>query len=306
MRTFSPWLCRIGFAERRGFRNLHFRVVGQAVSATHNDLLAAAQAFGDLHAIALANARLHRYLMSAIIPDDHHHGLSLRSLQQRGQWRHDGIVQALRHHLHVDSRARTQPPIAICGLDPYFDGSAVGIERRAHQCDFTLYASLSRRSNSRSVTRLQRGGIALGNVCARGHRRGVHDGQQRRAGRRRLAGITRTIGDHAIDGAANLRVSKLRRGAFVFAFGRGKLSAGRLHLLLLARRLQRRKMLLGHFVLRLGLDQRDRRFVELLAWQSALLEESAAAVINLLLRVVGLLRRLQIEFSLLPLFRQSR
>src|ERR1039458_10000966 len=64
-------------------------------------------------------------------------------------------------------------------------------------------------------------------------------------------------------------------------------------------------MLLGHFVLRPGLNQGDRRLVELLAWQSALLEESAAAVVNLLLLVVGLLRRLQIEFGLLPRFRQS-
>ena len=64
-------------------------------------------------------------------------------------------------------------------------------------------------------------------------------------------------------------------------------------------------MLLGHFVLRLGLDQRNRRLVQLLAWESALLEENAAAVINLLLRVVRFLRRLQIKCSLLPFFRQS-
>src|SRR5664280_1815277 len=129
--------------------------------------------------------------------------------------------------------------------------------------------------------------------------------RQRSARWRRLARITRTIGDYAVDWTANLRVTKLRGRAFVLAFGRRKLSPRPLHLLLLARRLQGRKMLLGHFVLRLSLDQRNRRFVELLAWESALLEENAAAVINLLLRVVRFLRRLQIKFSLLPFFRQS-
>src|SRR5664280_2263466 len=128
--------------------------------------------------------------------------------------------------------------------------------------------------------------------------------RQRSARWRRLARITRTIGDYAIDWAANLRVTKLRGRAFVLAFGRRKLSPRPLHLLL-ARRLQGRKMLLGHFVLRLGLDQRNRRLVQLLAWESALLKENAAAVINLLLRVVRFLRRLQIKFSLLPFFRQS-
>ena len=129
-----------------------------------------------------------------------------------------------------------------------------------------------------------RSGVALRNVGARNHGRRVHHGQQRRAGSGRFAGIDGTVGDHAVDGAANLRVGKLRGGALVLSLGRSKLALGRLQLLLLAGGLQRGKMLFGDFVLRLRLDQRHCRLISSLRGSAPCSKSVLAAVVNFLLR----------------------
>ena len=69
------------------------------------------------------------------------------------------------------------------------------------------------------VADFQQRGFRLRNVSAGDDLRSVHHGEQRSAGRGHLSGIEGTVGDHAIDRAADFGITELRGRAQILSLG---------------------------------------------------------------------------------------
>src|SRR6266568_3870813 len=109
------------------------------------------------------------------------------------------------------------------------------------------------------------------------------------------------ISHNAIDGAADHRVAELCLGVTILAFRRHARALCGLQRLLFSKPLQIRELPLCLFVLAAGLRQRDFRRIEIAPGQCTLLQKLLAALVELLLRIKGRLRRGGIEFRLLNL-----
>jgi hypothetical protein len=144
----------------------------------------------------------------------------------------------------------------------------------------------------------------LRDVSAGGDLRSVHYGEERRSRGCHLSGIERTVCDHAIDGASDFRIAKLRRRAVVLALRRLKLPLGRLESLLPSDRLQVLQVPFRNFVLIAGVSQVHSSLIEFLAWHCALREQVLPAVVNFLRGVELLLGGVFVELSLLHFLRK--
>src|SRR5207247_5337030 len=143
--------------------------------------------------------------------------------------------------------------------------------------------------------------LGLRDVGARDDLGNVTYGEQRNISRGQFTGIERPIRDHSIDGTENLRITKLRFCSQEFAFCRFELAGSGFQSLLFANCVQSIEMFLRHFILVARIGEIDSRLVEFFAWHSALLVQILAAVVDLLLRFIEPLGRLQIELGLLHL-----
>ena len=106
---------------------------------------------------------------------------------------------------------------------------------------------------------------------------GVHDGDEGRAGGGGFAGVERTVGDDAGDGAANFGVAEGSFGSLVFTAGGFELALGSLQSGGAADLLHRVEVLFGGVVGGLSLDERGLGGVEVAAGDGSLGKELFAA-----------------------------
>ena len=109
----------------------------------------------------------------------------------------------------------------------------------------------------------------------------------------------RTLGDNAVDGAANFRIAELRFGAEVLPFRGRKLAFGGFQGLLLPDVLQIGQLTLGDFVLRASLREGDLGRIQVATWKGALIEEFFATVEYFLLSIKIGFRRSRVQFRFL-------
>ena len=177
----------------------------------------------------------------------------------------------------------------ILGLHPDLNGGAVGVGGRTDDDHFALYglavSSCVMVAGCPTFTDAAWFCGTLTRATTREISITVNSGAP---GRGHLAGVERTVGDHAGDRAEDLRVADLGLGRLQMAARRFHLRGGGPDLFLLADGLQRAQVLLGGEQCAVRLRVGHLRFVHQFARESALLEEFLAAVEQLLGGLLGL------------------
>ncbi len=159
---------------------------------------------------------------------------------------------------------------------------------------------------SASVAELHLLGEALRHMGLGQQRRGVHDGNQRSARGCGFPGKKRTVGDYAVNGAADFGVADLRIGALELALGGGELALRGFERGFPAHLLHRLEVLGGGVVGGLRLHQRGLRGIEVPARDGALGEELLAALDDALVQVKIGLGLGKVEFRPLHIFGNLR
>ena len=147
----------VGFGLRLLFFDFDLSIVGQAVRSRGHHAIASLHALHNLDLITLANSDFHRPLVSAIVGASEHHrsGPVFRG-QQAGSRNDQRIGNRTRQHGKLDAGPRLEPLLGVFRLNPDLDRSAIGIERRADDCDFAFGRLLfAGRGDRRLVSELE-------------------------------------------------------------------------------------------------------------------------------------------------------
>ena len=173
------------------------------------------EAAGDLHIVAIGDADRDGLAMGGAVGADDHDGLGA---VLRGEDGGGGDLPCLRDGLArdggFDGRADFELAGFVVDLEPDLDGGAAGVERGADERDFGRDRVVDAGDvDFGFVADLQLLREALREMGLGEQGRGVHDGEERRAGGGGFTGKERAVGDDAVDGAANFGVADLGFGA---------------------------------------------------------------------------------------------
>ena len=241
----SSAVCRVrsGNGQCRSFRSLLLGCFTLAPSSrptppTTTTCSPAETPLQDLHLVAIADAGLRPFSRA---PRNRRRPPSgTRRLPTRAAARPPGPRRTLARwpprSPPAPLAAGLQPLAGILRLHPDLHGGAAWVRRRADHGD------LARRLQ-RAVGQCDRGGwptlrnagLVQRNIDARHHAGDVHHREQGRSGAGHLAGVERPVRNHAVDGAADLRIAELGLGGLIVPLGGVHLRRGALDLLLLAR-----------------------------------------------------------------------
>ena len=194
----------------------------------------------------------------------------------------------------------------IVGLRPDLEGRIRGVERRADLRHFTGDRRVVGADDVRLVANLQLPCFRRRDVHARDQLRQIHHRDDRATALRRLAGIERAVGDDAVDGADDPRVTQLRNGRIAPRLRLIALRRGVFERLLVSKAAEIVQALLCHFVLVLRLGEVHLRVVHVFLGDGALTKQPLTALVD---RLGGIHRGfggLHIELGLLGILGNRR